>query len=418
MAKEDIYRKVSLDRLSSPEQVDFLLDVTSSKGWVALLSLCAALAAGLVWGFTGSTATTVSGKGVIVRTGGVFNVISIAAGQITEVRVKPGDDVRPGQVVAVVAQPDLEEKLRSARDQLATAAQSRVRQQETTGVGNRAKLAAMLKQRASMEEEIRDTESQLKFARDQVVVDQQLNDKGLVTRQTVVSDQQKVASFEQNISKLRAQLEQSKSDEVSMQNHDDETSLEHHTKISDLERNVRDLEHQLTRSVNVVTPNGGRVVELKVYRGAIVGAGAPVISIEPAVKNLEVIVYVPSPEAKEIQPGMKTQIAPSGVEREEYGYVIGTVASVGDFPATSEAIQRTFENDSLAKSMQSQGPVTELRVKFVEDRGTVSGFKWSSPKGPPTTLTSGAVCSVEVVTREEPPIEQVLPYLKKKFSLD
>ena len=39
-----IFRKVALERLSSPEQLDQLMQVTSPKGWLALAGLGALLA--------------------------------------------------------------------------------------------------------------------------------------------------------------------------------------------------------------------------------------------------------------------------------------------------------------------------------------------------------------------------------------
>ena len=156
---------------------------------------------------------------------------------------------------------------------------------------------------------------------------------------------------------------------------------------------------------------------MKVYPGAIVQGGSPIISIEPLVKKLETVAYVSSAQAKEIHVGMSVRISPSGIQREEYGYMLGAVASIADFPATQEGIVHTFENDALARAMLNNGPVTELRVRFLEDPATRSGFKWSSPQGPPATISSGSVCNIEVVTREDPPASLVIPYLKKTLGL-
>ena len=102
MPKEpkEIYRKVSLDRLASPEQLDLLLNVTTAKGWVALLALCISLLAGIGWGLFGSLDTSVSGQGVIVRGNGVYNVVPLAAGRVTGLNVKVGDIITAGEVVA------------------------------------------------------------------------------------------------------------------------------------------------------------------------------------------------------------------------------------------------------------------------------------------------------------------------------
>ena len=69
-----------------------------------------------------------------------------------------------------------------------------------------------------------------------------------------------------------------------------------------------------------------------------------------------------SSDVKEIKPGMEAHVSPSGFQQEEYGYMLGTVDSVAAYPATMEAITHAFENETLARSMTAQGPVTEVHV--------------------------------------------------------
>ena len=415
MAKE-IFRKVSLDRLSSPEQLDQLLSVTTAKGWVALVALCGTLMAGLAWGYVGAIDTTVPGQGVIVRRGGVNNVVTLAAGMVTDVKVKVGDMIQPGQVVAHVAQPTALEKLRAANEDLAAVRLAKDKMMTAKEEGDQAKLTAMTQQEAAINQEIRNTNDQIKILNDQIPVDEQLLQKGLITKQSALQTHQKIATLEENISKLKAQLSQFDSDRVSMRNEGSRMTLDSGTRIDDAVRKVKVAQQELDLTSKVTASNAGRVVELKVYPGALVTGGAPILAIEPLGDNLEAIVYVSSGQAKEILPGMDANVSPSGVQREEYGYMLAKVMSVGEFPATSEAISRTFENDALARSMLAGGPVTELRVGFQQDSSTKSGYKWSSPKGPPSLVSSGSVCSVEVVTRQEPPISLVIPYLKKKLG--
>jgi HlyD family secretion protein len=168
---------------------------------------------------------------------------------------------------------------------------------------------------------------------------------------------------------------------------------------------------------NVVAPGEGRVVAIISYQGALVSAGQPILSYEPASRRLQAVAYVPADKAKGIEPGMLAHISPSGIEREEYGYMIGKVSSVGYFPATLEDVTRTFENEALSRSLMSAGAVTEVLIDLVASPATPSGYRWSSPEGPPTTISSGSVSSVEIVTRAQHPIELVIPYLKRKLGL-
>jgi HlyD family secretion protein len=413
---KEIFRKVSIDRLASPEQLDQLLTVTTGTGWLALIALCGTLLAGLAWGVAGTINTTVPGQGVIVRMGGVFNVVTLGAGLVTEVKVKVGDIIKPGQVVAHVAQPTVLEKVRSANADLTATRFAKDRMAEVKETGDKARLAVMEQQKAAIHQEIRNTRDQIRILNDQVPVDNTLLEKGLITKQTALQTQQKIATLSENVSKLEAQLRQIESDGVALRNEVARMDLEHGTRIDESARRVEMAQQELDLTSKVVAANAGRVVEVKVYRGAVVQGGSPILAIEPLEDTLEAIVYVPSSQAKEIQPGMEADVSPSGVKREEYGYIFGKVKAVGKYPATSEAISRTFENEALARSMLSGGPVTELRISFTPDAATVSGFKWSSPKGPPSAVSSGSVCSVDVVTRQEPPISLVIPYLKKELG--
>ena len=52
-----LFRESALERLSSPEQLDQQLQVTSPRGWIALLALWSVLAAIMVWSIVGSVPT-------------------------------------------------------------------------------------------------------------------------------------------------------------------------------------------------------------------------------------------------------------------------------------------------------------------------------------------------------------------------
>jgi HlyD family secretion protein len=219
------------------------------------------------------------------------------------------------------------------------------------------------------------------------------------------------------VAQLRVQIAQVTAQEVTMQNEAAQLALDHGNRINNLLRNVDLAKHALSSASDVVAPGDGRVVAIISYQGAMVGAGQPIITYEAAKEGLEAVAYVPADKAKAIQPGMQAHLSPSGIEREEYGYMLGRVRSVGYFPATSEDVTHAFENEALARAMMSAGPVTEVLIDLVTNPATQSGYQWSSPKGPPDSITSGAVSSVEIVTRAQHPIELVIPYLKGKLGL-
>ncbi len=108
---QNIYRKVSIDRLSSPEQLDRLIIVTSSKLWITLLAVASILVAAIIWGVTGSISTNISGDGMLITSGGTTEICSSCEGQISDIRVVAGDYIKAGEIVARMNQNDLVDQI-------------------------------------------------------------------------------------------------------------------------------------------------------------------------------------------------------------------------------------------------------------------------------------------------------------------
>lgn len=60
-----LFRKASIDRISSPEQLDAYIKVSNPGIWMLLAALCALLITVFVWSMTGSLPTRVSVPGVM-----------------------------------------------------------------------------------------------------------------------------------------------------------------------------------------------------------------------------------------------------------------------------------------------------------------------------------------------------------------
>jgi len=114
-----IFRQTALDRLSSPEQLDHLITVTSPKGWVALLTVGALVLAAILWGIFGTISTKVSGTGMILEVGRMIQVTPSAEGKVVDMYVTPGSIVRPGQLLATLSQPSQMQELDRQRSEMA-----------------------------------------------------------------------------------------------------------------------------------------------------------------------------------------------------------------------------------------------------------------------------------------------------------
>ena len=62
-----IFRKEALQRLSSPERLDRLMQVVGPHDWLVLGTVLVLLGLGLTWTCVGRLPTTVAGRGVLSR---------------------------------------------------------------------------------------------------------------------------------------------------------------------------------------------------------------------------------------------------------------------------------------------------------------------------------------------------------------
>ncbi|KUO73811.1 MAG: hypothetical protein APF77_17160 [Clostridia bacterium BRH_c25] len=315
-----VFREVSLQRLSSPEQLDQLMSVTSPRAWLSLIGVTAILITALTWGIFGSIPNTTSGEGILIKSGGVHNISHAIGGQITDIKVEAGDIVRRGEVVVRIDRHELVEQIMDLGEQL-----ERVK--------------------SSQEE----TEARL-------MREKELNNQ---------------------MNKLRTELE---------------------------------------IQSTVVAPEDGRVIEVKVSRGDFIQPGMQLISMEhvgDTARDLEVVMYVAPEEGKQILPGMTAHISPTTVKKEEYGFIIGRVTSVSEFPETAQGMMVTLGSQELVAKLSKNSDPIEVHVELITDGSTASGYKWSSISGPPIKIDSGTLCTGTVTISSQPPIRLVIPDVKK-----
>jgi len=95
----DLYRKSALERISSPDQLDKALKITSPLSWLALLGITLIVAAAVVWSVCGSIPVTLTAQGIVSPPSATNAVYSNETGTVTELHVETGDTVSRGDVL-------------------------------------------------------------------------------------------------------------------------------------------------------------------------------------------------------------------------------------------------------------------------------------------------------------------------------
>lgn len=124
---------------------------------------------------------------------------------------------------------------------------------------------------------------------------------------------------------------------------------------------------------------------------------------------MEAVIYVPAEQGGIILPGMEAQISPTIVNKEEYGFMLGRVISVSEYPATTQSMMQTLGNENLVALLSGQGAPLMVRIDLIPDDSTESGYRWSSHGGPPMYIHSGTIVESAVITNREKPISKVIP---------
>jgi len=107
----DLYRKASLDRLSSPEQVDKLITITSPNIWLVLVGSSFIISAALIWSVFGRIPQNVTATGIIVSGAGTRGIYADSEGIISDISITANDKVERGQVIARIGRGDVVKEL-------------------------------------------------------------------------------------------------------------------------------------------------------------------------------------------------------------------------------------------------------------------------------------------------------------------
>lgn len=161
---QGLFRQEALEKLRSPDQLDKLFAPTTPVAWVALATVLLLVLSALVWSVFGVMATKVNGTGLIMDADGSVNISSAANGRLGELRVKVGDRVHRGQVVATIEQPELEAQIARMNRELKT-------------VMSRAEMAKMVATINELQDKLK-RDSQVISPVDGIVADQIVNGAG------------------------------------------------------------------------------------------------------------------------------------------------------------------------------------------------------------------------------------------------
>lgn len=476
--RENIFRKESLERLSSPERLDRLMQIVNPIDWLPLVTLGTFIILGLIWSIFGRIPLAVTGKGILIQPNQVVTFESPISGQLKSLNVQTGQCIDKGYIIATIDPTDLKQQLQLQRSKLgqlqtqeqhslllqrqrttkekeaiASAKASYIQRLRDTQILTPAfyekDLNAIGEQRISLQQKLNDAVGLIPVLKDRLQKRQQLVDVGAIAKDTYLQAEQEYKQGLQNVSDIKAQIKQldvqetqaqqrylqnlsslselqaqlkdldTKSQRIEQENVEN-TNIKNN-QIQEVNRAIAQLEKQILDNSQIISPNSGCVLEVTGFIGQFMTPKTPLVTLNVGDKNARLIAvtYFNVQDGKQIQPGMTVQITPTSVKRERFGGIIGKVTSVSPFPVTKEGAKFVIGNrDLVTNILPSGGTDIEVRAEMELAPSNFSGYRWSSSQGPKLNISAGTTTNVRVTVAEQAPITYILPILRELTGIN
>lgn len=413
--KQEMFRKSALESLSSPEQLHTGMEITRPRAWIGLAAILLILVATVIWSIAGTLPSSVEGQGIIIREGGTFNIVSFGTGVITQMDdLNVGDHIRNGQILGRVAQPELEQQIQAQR--------TAVRHLENEESDILARMSALRPvqensvrlQQTVLQRSIVAKQDQLRSLRIILEGQEELLSDGLITRQRYEQSRQQAMGAESDIDNARTMLQKLSVEQIETAAQRETRRQEIASRVLQAKNKLDDLLLQHDLASRLTSPHEGLVVEVMAMKGDVVKNGQPVMSIEVNEGVLEAVIYLPpNSNAKLLKPGMPAQISPVTAKKERFGYLVGSVIAVAQYPATEAGMLSLFNNAALVRELTRNGPPIAVGVQLRKDPSTRSGYQWSSTTGAKVELSSGTLAGGTFVVETKRPISLLIPLLRE-----
>lgn len=467
-----IFRQEALERLSSPERLDQMMQVVNRKAWLPLTTIGFLIVVAVIWSVFGRIPLTVSGQGVLIRPGNVAQFQVSSEGKILTLNLHPGKIIKQGDVLGTIDQSPLKQQLEQEKSKLKellnqnketrdlqnkefNLQRQNLSQQQAVlndSLRKNKEFGAMLlekgfksiaKRRENIEQSLKIGQASIPTYYERFKQLESLYKREDITEDVFLQAKEQYDDKKTKVSELKAQLQDIGRQEVEEQaqyaknsnsikdintqlqglnvqlaqltRQDIEQSLNKSNQVQTTRRNIAQLELQLATKGEITSPYNGSVLAVAAVPGQTISAGSSIasIAIEDPNARLKCLIYLPDKDGKQIKRGMPVQVTPSMVKRERFGGIVGKVTQVSSFPVTNQDISTIIGNPDLANSIAqiSGGAPIQIEVQLEQNPKT-SDYKWSSSNGPKLNISSGTTAQVRVQVGQQAPISFVIPILR------
>ncbi|MGA1043798.1 MAG: hypothetical protein ACO38V_09395 [Phycisphaerales bacterium] len=386
----------------------------STPRWIWLATLVLCVVSGVLYGIFGEITRTVSGVGVTRQGLDVLTIAATRSGAVASVHVKPGDELVPGDLVAMLRTNVIDAEIARIRDRitLLLAESAELEKIEDTTIHD-AEVARDAALRES--QEVVSTTKDLLDRRNEFLAQQEeLLKEGLLAGETILRSRAQVAELQNAMeaaqsaeAEARLRVTRLKSEFAA-----DRAARREQIALANAELTV--LERRRENEYGIRTDVAGQVDDMPIEVGDYVEAGDRLFKLLPPSTSgalLQVVAFLPQGTGKVALAGDRVQLAPRFADPSRYGYMEGRLASISELAAIPKELSELIGNPLIVSQLlERQALVAEISLEL--DPATPSGLKWSSIVGWPGKIGPGVILDVEIVYQVDRPIDLFLPWIR------
>ena len=122
----------------------------------------------------------------------------------------------------------------------------------------------------------------------------------------------------------------------------------------------------------------------------------------------KMLAVISAEDAGKLKEGMEVQVSPSTASRDSYGYIVGEIESISQYPVSQEDVEAILHNQQLTEMILPSGVGIQVVIQLERDSATESGLLWSSEKGGGAALKKGITGTAMIILKNQKPIELIL----------
>lgn len=395
----------------------------SWRAWANLAGLGLVIAIVIVWSIFGDIPTRVAGSCIIMHPRGVSDVTADMEGRVTALLVQPGERLVAGQEVAVVATPELFDRIHKARNRLSDLdAMAKLTHGEMQRSGQLS-AESLAEQRSTLALRAESDRKRIRLLEQQMELDQRLRSEGLITKRAAAQTPLDLADARASLEDTERKLKEVDKRATDFARSSGGNLARIDQQRAEAQRELAALEEQGQSVTRLRSPVAGRVVEVKTALNGAVKRDTPVLSVEPVDSEagpLEAVMFVSAADGKKISVEDKVELLPTHARREEHGVLRAQVLSTSAYPSTPQGLLNTITNPELMRELAHGTATYEVRIGLRRDAAALAGarnpYLWSAAAGSSVPVSSGAMCQGEILVHHERPISLVLPIFRSTVS--